>query len=199
MECLYKLDIFCIALFFLKEGRMSSYYKRLNDKVLELSNSKQWDLAVVEWYIYDCKEDDDQETSCVCGKENLRYLFTIVNSENGNTLYPIGSSCIKKFGRHDLSEETEIYEKLFKLSHAVENNEFITLTSQYFSRKVLKYLYEDGAFSPNQYNNYNPESDYNFLLEMFNKRDKENINLNQERKIKAIIVSSIRPYLSKKL
>lgn len=41
------------------------------------------------------------------------------------------------------------------------------------------------------------ENDYYFLLDMFNKRT--NISEKQESKIRAVIVSSIRPYLIRKL
>lgn len=178
---------------------MSSYYNILIEIVLDLSDSKEWEVAVNEWKIDKCEEDDNLETSCVCGKENLRYLFTIVNSQNGNTLYPIGSSCIKKFDRHDLNDVTTIYEKLFILFRAIENNEFIKLSPEFFSRKVIKYLYEEGAFLPSSYNNNHPETDYEFLLKMFNKKNKDAITQNQGKKIRAIIISSIKPYLVNKL
>lgn len=136
--------------------------------------------------------------SCVCGKEHLYYLFTIENVVNGNTLFPIGSSCIKKFGREDLDDEVAVREKMFKLYHAVENNQFISLSPEFFSRKILKKLYEDGAFDC-EYNGYDGYDDYEFILKMFNKRDKFSITINQEKKIRAIIVASIRPYLHDQL
>jgi len=30
------------------------------------------------------------QSSCICGKENIKYLFTIKNNINGNSVYPIG-------------------------------------------------------------------------------------------------------------
>lgn len=73
----------------------SVYWERLIRRVLELSTANDWDTAVTEWEIADCEEDDTLSESCVCGKEHLYYLFTIENVVNGNTLFPIGSSCIK--------------------------------------------------------------------------------------------------------
>ncbi len=177
----------------------SAYVKNLIQTVITASNGNTWDVAVNEWEILDCEEDDFLSESCICGKENLRYLYTIRNTLNGNILYPIGSSCIKKFERDDLKEETVVREKLFKLRHAVENNEFISLNSELFSRKLLYFLYDDNAFRPNQYNDYDGYNDYEFLLDMFNKRDKNSISSKQQAKIRAIIVSSIRPYLKMKL
>ena len=115
----------------------SIYVKNLIKTVIEKSVNKSWNTAVLEWEIDDVIEDEDNESSCICGKENIRYLFTIKNINNQNTLFPIGSSCIKKFDREDLNELTSVNEKLFKLFHAVKANEFITLNSEYFSRKIL--------------------------------------------------------------
>jgi hypothetical protein len=180
------------------ENRMrfnSPYYRNLIKQVVDNSEASAWEDAIFEWEVFDCEEDDSLFSSCICGKENLRYLFTIRNIENGNILYPIGSSCIKKFERDDLNQDASIKEQLFKLLHAIEKNEYITLSREYFSRKLLGYLYEEGAFHANSYNRYNPEVDFEFLLKMFNKRDKDSITPAQERKITAIIMGSIRPFL----
>lgn len=175
----------------------SVYVNKLIRTVIEKSVSKSWDAAVLEWEIDDVIEDEDNESSCICGKEDIRYLFTIMNIKNENKLFPIGSSCIKKFDREDLNELTLVNEKLFKLFHAVKANEYITLNSEYFSRKILKYIFDQGAFPPNKYNNYNGDNDYNFMLKMFNMRGEPSEK--QLKKIRAIIVTSIKPYLIKLL
>ena len=176
----------------------SRYYLNLINTVIEYSNSDYWEDAVNEWYIIDCEEDETLESSCICGKENLRYLFTIKNEFNGNELYPIGSSCIKKFGREEMYEEAYIHEELFKLLHAIEQNDYISLSSDYFSRKLLLFLYNEGVFDTT-YNHFDGEQDYLFMLKMFNKRDKTSITRLQDKKIKAIIVNSVIPYLRRKL
>ena len=172
--------------------KSSSYYIRLKNAVLKLSESSDWYSAVLEWQIIDVVEDDTLSESCVCGKENLRYLFTIQNTINRNILYPIGSSCIKKFERADLYELASVKEQLFKLLHAIERNSFITLSSEFFSRKLLRYLYDNDAFNATSYNGFEPYIDYKFLLDMFNKRNRSE---NQEKKATAIILNSIKPYL----
>lgn len=180
-------------------NKNSVYYKNLIQRVIDESEALNWESAVLEWGGFDCEEDETLLSSCICGKEELRYLFTIRNTKNGNILYPIGSSCIKKFERSDLNEDVSIKEQLFRLLHAIENNEFITLSGDLFSRKLLGYLLHEGAFQANSYNGYEPEADYDFLLKMFNKRDKSSITTAQKRKISAIIMSSIRPFLRKLL
>ena len=176
----------------------SIYMERLIKRVIELSRGNDWETAVTEWEIVDCEEDDTLSESCVCGKEHLYYLFTIENVVTGKTLFPIGSSCIKKFGRDDLDDEAVVREKMFKLYHAVEDDQFISLSRDFFSRKLLKKLYEEGAFDC-EYNDYDGYDDYEFVLKMFNKRDKSTITWRQEKKIRAIIVASIRPYLRNQL
>lgn len=133
---------------------MHNYHETLIQTILENSVSSNWSNVVNEWNIEDCIEDEFNDSSCICGKENLRYLFTIKNLRNGNTLFPIGSTCIKKFDRTDLNEQTSVNEKLFQLLHAIQDNEFISLNSKFFSRKLLKYLCDDGAFLPTKYNNH---------------------------------------------
>lgn len=176
----------------------SSYYNNLLKKVIDASEANDWESAVEEWMIFDCEEDETCSSFCLCGKENLRYLFTIKNRYNGNLLFPIGSSCINKFGRMDLNNETSAYEDMFKLLHAVKDRQFIYLSSELFSRKLLRYLYEEGAFD-NEYNDFDGREDYEFLLKMFNKRDKYSITGRQNAKIRAIIVSSIKPFLIRRL
>ena len=119
--------------------------------------------------------------------------------KNGNILFPIGSTCIKKFGRGDLEQELAAYEDMFRLLRAVETGEYIELTSQFFTRRLLSYLLDNDAFKANQFNHFTPELDYEFLLQMFNKRNKDGITYAQKRKIKAIIVNSIIPFMRTKI
>lgn len=170
----------------------SNYFQTLIKDVMDNSESEYWEDAVTEWEIVDVEEDERLEESCICGKEHLRYLFTIKNQLNGHELYPIGSSCIKKFERDDLKHLVDVKEQLFKLLHAVEDNQYLQLSSEFFSRKLLRYLLDVGAFEPNEWNNYNPENDYRFMLDMFNKRTRTD---KQNKKATAIILGSIKPFL----
>ena len=176
----------------------STYVRNLIMTVINNSEAVCWEDAVLEWDIDDCEEDLSCSSECVCGKENIKYLYLIRNRYNGRTLFPIGSSCINKFERRDLREETTLMESQFKLLHAVENGRYLSLSSEFFSRKLLRWLHEDGAFDT-KYNQYDGEEDYNFMLKMFNKRDKASITINQDKKIKAILLNSVRPFLQDRL
>ena len=58
---------------------MSIYREKLIQEVINNSNAKNWNEAVLEWDIADCIEDETCSESCVCGKFGLRYLYTILN------------------------------------------------------------------------------------------------------------------------
>ena len=177
----------------------SVYYNNLIRRVLDASYSDCWEDAVYEWEIIDYEEDEDCESSCICGKEGIRYLYTIRNRETGKQLYPIGSSCIQKFKREDMDEEIAVLEGMFKLYSAIRNRERIELSSKYFSKRLLQALYDEGAFQDNSYNGFDGWNDCEFLTKMFSKRNKATITEAQNRKIRGIIAFSIKPFLERKL
>lgn len=164
---------------------------QLIDVVIENSESSDWDNAVLEWEITDWGEADNSEDySCICGKENIIQLFEISNIKNGNVLYPIGSQCIKKFGREELADEVSAIDKMFKLQKAHESGAYIELSSELFSRKSLEYMYDNNAFNDTRYGT--AEESYRYLVKMFNKRSKPTTG--QQKKINAIIMNDIIPY-----
>ena len=167
----------------------------LINEVLEKSVSQNWYYAVQEWRIVDVKEDIQCKSACVCGKENIRYLYTLQNTRNGNTLSPIGSSCIRKFESQELNEQILVQEGLFKLIHAITSNQRIELTSEYFSRKLIEYMAEHDVFKPNAHNNYDGNVDYHFMLKMFN--NKTSPTTGQQSKINIIIAYEIKPYIKR--
>ena len=57
---------------------MSRYMENLIFRVIDESEANSWNDAVLEWEIIDCEEDDELSLSCICGKENLRYLYIFV-------------------------------------------------------------------------------------------------------------------------
>ena len=170
--------------------RSSAYTKNLIEPIVKASVSDRWETAVLEWDICDCEEDESAETNCMCGHEGIRYLFYIRNRNNGTTFGPIGSECIKKFGRKDLASEVDVQERMFRLYEAITKGVRIELDATYFSRKFLLYLLEQEAVS---------EGDYGFLLDMFNNRDKDSITYGQARKINAVIAFSIKPFLQRRI
>lgn len=89
---------------------MSSYPKRVADRILPLSISTTVHEAIHEWTYTGSTQDYESpvETGHLCGQEHLRYHFEIENQHNGNRL-DVGSECILRF-------EVPIYEDGRELS-----------------------------------------------------------------------------------
>ena len=171
----------------------NKHYNNLINTVIDKSESSNWENAVLEWKIRDKQIDFNQTTPCICGKENLKYLFTIQNQKNNNILKYIGSTCIKKFKREELDKITTTYTKLCVLYYAIKNNEYIEFNANFFSKQLIEYFEEQNIIKPSRYNNYEPKKDYDFMKKMFFKRKEPTEP--EQKKIKAIMVNSIKPYL----
>lgn len=91
------------------------YTDNLIGTVIGLSVADDWEGARREWEIVGCEVDETHSATCVCGKEGLRYVYTIANTETGEILSPIGSSCIKKFEQSDMDEELAGWQQAIKL------------------------------------------------------------------------------------
>ena len=123
-----------------------NHFEILKKVILENSIGDNWETAVMEWEIRSLREDPSSSSICVCNKKGLRYCFTIQNVKNGRQLHPIGSTCIKKFGRKDLDISVDTWEKMYHLQEDVKKNKYISISSEYFSKSILGYLYQNGAF-----------------------------------------------------
>ncbi len=95
-----------------------------------------------------------------------------------------------------MSETVDLKIALFNLYHAVAKKQFMQLDTQLFSRKLIDYLYRNGAFNNEKYNKDNTRD---FMLKMFNKRDKESIAPEQHKRINAIILNQIKPFVKHEL
>lgn len=62
------------------------YTDNLIGTVIGLSVADDWEGARREWEIVGCEVDENHSATCVCGKEGLRYVYTIANTETGETL-----------------------------------------------------------------------------------------------------------------
>lgn len=59
------------------------YTDNLIGTVIGLSVADDWEGARREWRIVGCEVDETHSATCVCGKEGLRYVYTIANTETG--------------------------------------------------------------------------------------------------------------------
>ena len=171
--------------------------EKLANEVFSKSESKTWASCVVEWVICDCDEDEEASGECVCGQEGLRYMYAIRNVLNGNIIYPIGSECIKKFENELLEDEAKCWAQAYRLTNlAVEYGKTkrisISRDKSMFSRKLLAFMYRNGVFKPNEYNEWDGGNDYLFMLDMFNARS---MTTGQIRKADHVMRESVYPWL----
>lgn len=68
---------------------------KLKAEILDLSNSKDWKLAKLEWRLKDIFESDEPDT-CLCGHNPIKEICVIKNIYNHNEA-TVGNVCIKKF------------------------------------------------------------------------------------------------------
>lgn len=171
-----------------------TFFETLQQKVVEQSEAKKWEYARKEWIVVDCDEDEEQTEQCICGKENLRYLYTIKNRYNGNILYPIGSTCIQKFESEVMDGDAIIWRAVFHMVDALSVGIVPRFNSEFFTRKLLAALYAKGLFKANKFNRNDGRNDYQFLIDMFNKKDKSSVTAAQQRKIRIVLLQVFEPY-----
>lgn len=73
---------------------MNSNY-RLTAEIIQLSNSRTWDEAKIEWALDEIYETDEPET-CLCGHFPIIEICILKNRINGNGA-TVGNCCVKKF------------------------------------------------------------------------------------------------------
>lgn len=171
----------------------------LFNEVISKSESDAWEEAVLEWDIVSEREDEDRVESCVCGHEHLRYLFTIRNRYTGKEIYPIGSTCIRKFERNDLNEDLECRKQALRLMREAERlakeqgkGKCVEIDSGFFSRKLIYYLFEQDAFRRGGRSFGDADRDYGFMYDMFNKRT---LSDEQRERTREIIRDYVYPWL----
>jgi hypothetical protein len=174
-------------------------FVNLSCAVLENSESTDWCACIEEWSVVYCEEDEDAESTCVCGNEGLRYLYTVRNVLNGKELFPIGSECIKRFGNSEMEDEARCWAQAYRLVNlATEYGKTRQLSivhdKKMFSRKLLAFMYRNGAFRRTKWNEYDSGNDYRFMLDMFNA---QTLSPRQQVKADHVMHDSIYPWLRK--
>lgn len=135
---------------------------------------------------------------CQGGEDNGWYVFLMKRLPDKEPDFAEGKSSGES-ERKELLETAGGYVRLLELLQAVEEDKFLTLSPELFSDKVLKELYDAGAFLPTRYNNYSPKEDYSFLVRMLHAKGKHRITWKQQGKIAAILINSIKPYLKRQM
>lgn len=96
------------------EHKKSRYIINLMDYLKPLSHAQTWKLLTQEWSISHSEVDEECSTTCVCGKDHLKYIFYMKNEVTRQFAGPIGSECIKQFDRKDLNDDLQRHEDVLK-------------------------------------------------------------------------------------
>lgn len=174
---------------------ITANFQVLRSAVIAASDADKWKKALLEWDVTSLEEHPSSDGVCVCGQTGLLWMYTITNEVNGAELYPIGSSCVNHFGRTDLNRRVDVLHKLALVQATANAGKRVEMTTEYFSRAALKFLFEEGAFTPDSYNGHDGENDLEFLLKMFGKRDKSTINSKQSYKLRKLVENKIIPFV----
>lgn len=150
--------------------------------------------AVHEWVVTAVDEDPHQEGECICGQQDLRYMYTIENLNTGTSLKYIGSKCVEHFESSDLNLQVNVLRGLLELRKKILARQRIDLKED-FSREILRWLHEEGAFPGTEYNGNDGSKDYYFLLDMFNKRN--DVSEAREKKIVGLLHYTLKPFIKK--
>ena len=166
-------------------------------KVIEAGSiAEDFYQAVQEWNVTSVDEHPTNEGECVCGQQHLLYMYTIQNQHTRQSLEYIGSKCVQHFQSRDLNLQVAVFRGLFDLRKKILAGDQVSLTSDYFTREMLGWLDEEGAFPATPYNHNDGGNDYRFLLDMFNKRNKDEITRGQQNKIRGLLHYTVKPFVS---
>ena len=92
-----------------------------------------------------------------------------------------------------MSASVTVLHRLLELRAAFIAQKRVDITSEYFSRAVLAYLWQNGAFPPNEYNRSNGDNDYKFLLDLFNQQHE--FTQKEERKVWVLLNRTIKNFV----
>lgn len=135
----------------------------LKNILIDNSLSKDFVEAIEEWRMVSMETDINGNFNCLCGQQNIKYLYKIRNVKNKNILYPIGSSCIHYFNNSRLNNELKI----------IQNGEEIFNHGKYSGKKINEIVenYPDYiVFLINerkQNNKVRKNNDYNKLINYY--------------------------------
>jgi len=114
--------------------------KKLQERIIELSEAKDFAAARLEWEVsgvYEIEQDEELE-ACLCGYPQIRHVCEIRNKQNGNMAI-VGNSCVSRFlGPHNRA----ITEALARI---------IKDPTRPLNAAVLDFLHERKVISPCDY------------------------------------------------
>lgn len=124
---------------------MSQY--KLTEEILKRSQAQIWDIAKLEWSLYQIYEAEEPET-CLCGHFPIIEICTLHNKLNGQ-LATVGNCCVKKF----IGLPSDL---IFQAVKRVRKDNQKSLNAE-----AIKYAHEKGWIN---------DWEYNFSIDTMRKR-----------------------------
>ena len=116
------------------------HYK-LTEEILNLSESKEWDFAKLEWS-FEFAYYAEELQKCLCGHYPIKNICVIKNRRN-SSVTEVGNCCINKF--LGIDEGNKIFSSIKKL----KDSETASISSE-----VIEYIYKKKGISDFEYNFY---------------------------------------------
>ena len=116
------------------------HYK-LTEEILNLSESKEWDFAKLEWS-FEFAYYAEELQKCLCGHYPIKNICVIKNRRN-SSVTEVGNCCINKF--LGIDEGNKIFSSIKKL----KDSETASMSSE-----VIEYIYKKKGISDFEYNFY---------------------------------------------
>ena len=172
--------------------------KSLHDAVLQASKADTWDQATKEWNEVSLIFNGIGRSNCICGNA-IKYAYELFNNVTGQRLFPIGSDCVRHFHRlsldQQLEEEEKLLRKLENLTRKVKKKEKIKISKVDFDERLLKWFWDKGVFKANRGNQFAPEKDYQFFLEVFQGGSWTKAEPKKKARLEEVLEKCIKPFL----
>lgn len=146
---------------------MSEY--KLTEEIINRSQSKVWDIAKLEWSLYQIYEADEPET-CLCGHFPILEICTLKNKLNGQ-FATVGNCCVKKF----IGLPSNL---IFQAVKRVRKDNQKSLNAE-----AIQHAYEKGWIN---------EWEYKFSIDTMRKRNLSQKQLQKRMKVNEKMLANMR-------
>lgn len=160
------------------KGGMTMGYN-LIEIINQNSTSENFQMNSREWSVMECIDQGEDTERCICGKEGIRYCYRIYNKKTNKSLYPIGSSCIKKFNNEDMNSQMKTLTELADFKRYLKEAVLLAITKNEYNPIDFKWLKNPDILSNLLIIGLLNGWEYSFILDVRYKRKLSNKQLSK--------------------
>lgn len=160
------------------KGGMTMGYN-LIEIINQNSTSENFQTNSREWSVMECIDQGEDTERCICGKEGIRYCYRIYNNKTNKSLYPIGSSCIKKFNNEDMNSQMKTLTELADFKRYFKEVVLLAITKNEYNPIEFKWLKNPDILSNLLMIGLLNGWEYSFILDVRYKRKLSNKQLSK--------------------